>query len=118
MKQQNNHPIYKMSFASIYKCYVEKVEKKDKTKEQLDKIIFWLMGYSKKSLGKVIKDKINLGDFIKNAPKLNPNRNLIKGVICGIRVEDMEKGLMKEIRYLDKLVDELARGKKFENILR
>ncbi|WP_342077046.1 DUF2200 domain-containing protein [Yoonia sp. SS1-5] len=112
------HPIFQTSFASIYPHYVTKVEKKGKTKAQLDEIIAWLTGYDDDGLAQALEDKRDFTAFFADAPKMNPNRSLIKGVVCGIRVEDIEDPLMQEIRYLDKLVDELARGKKFENILR
>lgn len=112
------HKVLKMSFASIYPHYVTKVEKKGKTKAQLDEIIEWLMGYDADGLAQALADERDCEAFITQAPQLNPNRKLITGVICGIRVEDIEDPLMQELRYMDKLVDELARGKKFENILR
>ncbi len=112
------HPIFQMSFASVYPHYVTKVEKKGKTKAQLDEIIAWLTGYDADGLAEVLDDERDFEAFFADAPKMNPNRALIKGVVCGVRVEDIEDPLMQEIRYLDKLVDELARGKKFENILR
>ena len=112
------HQIFQMSFASVYPHYVTKVEKKGKAKAQLDEIIAWLTGYDADGLAEVFADQRNFEAFFADAPKMNPNRSLIKGVVCGVRVEDIEDPLMQEIRYLDKLVDELARGKKFENILR
>ena len=112
------HPIFKMSFASIYPHYVAKVEKKDRSKAQLDEIIAWLTGYDAAGLEEALKDERDLETFFAQAPQMNPKRASIKGVICGVRVEEIEDPLMREIRYLDKLVDELARGKKFENILR
>lgn len=113
-----SHPIFKMSFASIYPHYVAKVEKKARSKAQLDEIIAWLTGYDAKGLEEALKDERDFEAFFAEAPQMNPKRALIKGVICGVRVEEIEDPLMREIRYLDKLVDELARGKKFENILR
>ena len=113
-----SHPIFKMSFASIYPHYVAKVEKKERSKAQLDEIIEWLTGYDAKGLEEVLSDERDLETFFAQAPQMNPKRELIKGVVCGVRVEEIEDPLMREIRYLDKLVDELARGKKFENILR
>lgn len=112
------HPIFQTSFASIYPHYVTKVEKKGKTKAQLDEIIAWLTGYDADGLAGVLADRRDFETFFADAPRMNPNRALIKGVVCGVRVEDITDPLMQEIRYLDKLVDELARGKKFENILR
>lgn len=110
--------VFKMSFASIYPHYVAKVEKKDKSKAQLDEIIHWLTGYDAAGLAEVLEDERDFEAFFAQAPAMNPNRTLITGVVCGKRVEDIEDPLMREIRYLDKLVDELARGKTFENILR
>ncbi|MGD8809231.1 MAG: DUF2200 domain-containing protein [Gammaproteobacteria bacterium] len=115
MKQ---HRIYRMSFASVYPLYVNKAEKKGRTKAEVDEIIRWLTGYSQKSLEARLKAETDLETFFADAPKLNPQRTLIKGVVCGVRVEDIEEPMMREIRYLDKLIDELARGKKMENILR
>ena len=112
------HRIFTMSFASVYPHYVTKAEKKDRTKADVDKIICWLTGYSKKGLDKQLKDKTDFQTFFAKAPQMNPSRSLIKGVICGIRVEEIEDPLMREIRYLDKLIDELARGKAMEKILR
>lgn len=110
--------VFKMSFASIYVHYVNKVLKKDKPKAQLDEIIHWLTGYDNDGLAQVLEDERDFETFFAKAPAMNPKRKLIKGVVCGHRVEDIEDPLMQEIRYLDKLIDELARGKKFENILR
>lgn len=112
------HRIYTMSFAGVYPHYITKAEKKGRTKEEVDQIIEWLTGYDEKKLEKVIADKTNFEDFFAQAPKLNHNRQLIKGVVCGVRIEEIEDPLMKEVRYLDKLIDELARGKKMEKILR
>lgn len=112
------HRIYTMSFASVYPSYINKAERKGRTKAEVDEIIFWLTGYSQKQFNKLLKDETNFETFFNEAPQLNPNRTLITGLICGIRVEDMEPSIMKEIRYLDKLIDELARGKKIESILR
>ena len=110
--------VYKMTFASVYPHYVAKAEKKGRTKAEVDKIICWLTGYSAKGLAKQIKDETNFETFLTKAPKLNPSRKLIKGVVCGIRVEEIKEPLMQEIRYLDKLIDELAKGKAMEMILR
>ena len=112
------HRIYAMAFASVYPAYVAKAEKKDRTKAEVDEIIRWLTGHSQTSLEKELENKTSFEDFFAQAPKLNPSRSLITGVICGIRVEEIEEPLMREIRYLDKLIDELARGKKMEKILR
>lgn len=114
----NNTRIYKMSFASVYPHYIQKVEKKGRTKEELDTIIFWLTGYDEKSLQQVIEQKTDFETFFAKAPQINPNVSKITGVICGYRVEDIEDKLMQQIRYLDKLVDELAKGKAMEKILR
>ncbi|EKK7205106.1 DUF2200 domain-containing protein [Listeria innocua] len=110
--------IYTMSFASVYPFYIQKVEKKDRTKEEVDEVIFWLTGYDQASLQKAIDQEIDFETFFEQAPKMNPNASLITGVICGYRVEEIEDKLMQQIRYLDKLVDELAKGKKMEEILR
>ena len=112
------HRIYAMSVASVYPLYVQKAEKKGRTRAEVDEIIRWLTGHSQTSLEKVLENKTSFEDFFAQAPKLNPSRSLITGVICGIRVEEIEEPLMREIRYLDKLIDELARGKKMEKILR
>ena len=107
-----------MSFAGVYPHYVEKAEKKGRTKEEVDECIRWLTGYTKAGLAKHIEKRTSMRDFYEKAPKFNPSASLITGVVCGIRVEDIEDPLMKKIRYLDKLVDELAKGKKMEKILR
>ncbi len=112
------HKIFAMSFASVYKLYVTKAERKLRTKAEVDEIIMWLTGYDEISLTKQIETGVDFETFFSEAPALNENRLLIKGVICGCRVEEMEDGLMREIRYLDKLIDELAKGKKMEKILR
>ncbi|WDI31277.1 DUF2200 domain-containing protein [Hyphococcus flavus] len=112
------HRIYTMSFAKVYPLYVAKAEKKDRTKAEVDKIIRWLTGYSPQKLNGQIKKQVDFETFFAEAPKLNPSRALIKGVVCGVRVEEVEEPLMREIRYLDKLIDELARGKAMEKILR
>ena len=109
--------IANMTFASVYPHYVAKVEKKGRTKKELHEVITWLTGYSEKKLKTLIKDEVNFGNFFKKA-KLNPNAHLIKGVICGYRVEEIEDPLIQQARYLDKLIDELAKGKKMEKILR
>jgi len=115
---EKNHRIYTMSFAGVYPHYVAKAEKKERTKAEVDEIIRWLTGYTQKKLEAHIEKKTDFETFFAKAPKLNPSRELIKGVICGVRVEDIEEPLMREIRYLDKLIDELARGKAMEKILR
>lgn len=107
-----------MSFASVYPHYVKKAETKGRTKKELDQIIRWLTGYSKAGLAKQIDKRTSLREFFEKAPRFNSNASLIKGVVCGIRVEQIEDPLMQKIRYLDKLIDELAKGKKMEKILR
>ena len=114
----NNHRIYKLSFASVYPLYITKAEKKGRTKEEVDEIIKWLTGYDNDSLKTVIDQEISFELFFSNAPNLHPNRSSIKGVICGVRIEEIEDDLMREIRYLDKLIDELAKGRTMEKILR
>lgn len=113
-----NSRVYKMIFAGVYPHYIAKAEKKGRTKAELDEIIFWLTGYEAKSLQKQIDDKVNFETFFAEAPQLNPNVSKITGVICGYRIEEIEDPLMKKVRYLDKLVDELAKGKTIEKILR
>lgn len=113
-----NNQIYKMSFAKVYPLYIEKAEKKGRTKAEVDEIIRWLTGYSQEELEEQLDKETDFETFFTKAPQLNPSRTLIKGVICGVRVEDIEDPLMKEIRYLDKLIDELAKGKAMEKILR
>jgi len=110
--------VFALSFAGVYPHYVKKAETKGRTKEELDEVIRWLTGYSEAGLEKVIRDRIDLRTFFDKAPKMNPNASLIKGVVCGIRVEEIEDPLMQKIRYMDKLIDELAKGKKMEKILR
>jgi hypothetical protein len=110
--------IYAMSFASIYPLYIQKAEKKGRTKAEVDEVICWLTGHHAKSLQKVIDAKTDLETFFAKAPRFHPNASLIKGVVCGVRVEDLEDETMRKIRYLDKLIDELAKGKAMEKILR
>lgn len=112
------HKIYTMSFASVYPHYVTKAERKGRTKAEVDQIICWLTGYSQEQLEDQLRKKKNVENFFIEAPELNTARMMIKGVICGVRVEDIEEPMMQEIRYLDKLIDELARGKVMEKILR
>ena len=114
----NNTRVFKMSFASVYPHYVAKAEKKGRTKEELHQIIHWLTGYDEKALQKILNDKTDFETFFARAPRMNPNVSKITGVICGYRVEEIEDPLMQKIRYLDKLVDELAKGRKMEKILR
>ncbi|RSK28843.1 DUF2200 domain-containing protein [Bacillus sp. HMF5848] len=112
------HKIYTMSVASVYPHYVKKAEKKGRLKTEVDEIIRWLTGYSPEELEAQLEKQIDFETFFAEAPQLHPSRNLIKGVICGVRVEDIEEPTMQEIRYLDKLIDELAKGKAMEKILR
>jgi hypothetical protein len=120
MKQGDlsNHRIYKMSVASVYPYYIEKAQKKGRTKKEVDEIMMWLTGFSPKQLNEQLNSNTDFETFFANAPKLNPARHMITGVICGVRVEDIKHPLMQNIRYLDKLIDELARGKALEKILR
>jgi hypothetical protein len=113
----DNTRVFKMSFAGVYPHYINKAEKKGRTKEELDTIICWLTGYDQQALQEQIDRKVDFETFFAQAPQLNPNASKITGVICGYRVEEME-GLMQKIRYLDKLVDELAKGKAMDKILR
>ena len=107
-----------MSFASIYPLYITKVEKKGRTKAEVDEVVRWLTGYSPKKLESQLKKEVDLETFFAQAPKMNPSRTLITGVICGVRLEEIEDPLMREIRYMDKLIDELAKGRPMEKILR
>jgi hypothetical protein len=112
------HNIFKTAFAKVYPMYVQKAERKGRTKEEVDQIICWLTGYDQKGLGRQIEQQNDFETFFAQAPAMHPNASLIKGVVCGIRVEEIEDPLMQKIRYLDKLVDELAKGKAMEKILR
>ncbi|GAA0409626.1 DUF2200 domain-containing protein [Paenibacillus motobuensis] len=112
------HRIYTTSVASVYPHYVTKAERKGRTKTEVDEIIRWLTGYSQEELEAQLGKKTDFETFFAEAPQLNPSRDLIKGVVCGVRVEDIEEPTMQEIRYLDKLIDELAKGKAMEKILR
>lgn len=114
----DNTRVYKLLFSSVYPLYIKKVERKGHTKEEVDTVIFWLTGYNEKTLQKQIDKQSNFEDFFAEAPQLNPNVSKITGVICGYRVEDIEDPLVQKVRYLDKLVDEVANGKKMEKILR
>ena len=114
----DNSRVYRMSFASVYPLYIHKAERKGRTKAEVDEIIFWLTGYNKQTLQKHIDDKTDFETFFAQAPQLNPNVSKITGVICGYHVEEIEDKLMQKIRYLDKLVDELAKGKAMDKILR
>lgn len=110
--------IYKLLFSSVYSLYIQKVEKKGRTKEELDTVIFWLTGYNEQTLQEQIDLKNNFETFFAQAPQLNPNAPKITGVICGYRIEEIEDKVIRKMRYLDKLVDELAKGRKMEKILR
>src|SRR6516225_5074936 len=111
------HRIYTVSFASVYPMYITKAEKKGRTKTDVDEIIRWLTGYSQEELEAQLEKQTNFETFFAEAPRLNPSRALIRGVVCGVRVEDIQEPTMQEIRYLDKLIDELAKGKTMEKIL-
>lgn len=114
----NNTRVYKMSFAGVYPHYINKAEKKNRTKAEVDEIIFWLTGYDEQTLQQHLENKTDFENFFAQAPQLNPNVSKITGVICGYRVEEIEDDLMQKIRYLDKLIDELSKGKSMEKILR
>ncbi|MEW5798639.1 MAG: DUF2200 domain-containing protein [Bacteroidota bacterium] len=114
----DNTRVYRISFASIYPLYIQKAEKKGRTKAEVDAVIFWLTGYNKKTLQQQIDMRSDLETFFAQAPKMNPNVSKITGMICGYRVEEIEDKLMQKIRYMDKLVDELAKGRTMEKILR
>lgn len=118
MTKVTKHRIYAMSFASVYPHYLTKAEKNGRKKTEVDKIIRWLTGYNQRQLNTQIKKESTFEAFFANAPEMNPSRSLIKGVVCGVRVEEVEEPLMREIRYLDKLIDELTRGKAMKKILR
>ena len=114
----DKHRVFKMSFASVYPLYVQKAEKKGRKKQEVDEVICWLTGYSPRTLAEQIKRKSDLETFFREAPALHPNTSKITGVICGVRIEEIEDPLMRKIRYMDKLVDELAKGRPMEKILR
>ena len=114
----DNSRVYKMTFASVYPHYINKVEKKGRTQAELETVIHWLTGYDKKALQKVIADKFDLETFFRKAPRMNPLASKITGMICGYRIEEIEDELMRKVRYLDKLVDELAKGRSMDKILR
>ncbi len=113
----DKHRIFKMSFASVYPLYVQKAERKGRKKDEVDQVICWLTGYSPQGLARQIKQGTDLETFFREAPALNPNARRITGVICGVRIEEIEHPLMRKIRYMDKLVDELAKGRPIEKIL-
>ncbi len=117
-KMNNNTRIYKMSFAGVYPHYIQKAEKKGRTKDEVDEIIFWLTGYDKNTLQYHLDNKTDFENFFAQAPQINPNVSKITGVICGYRVEEIEDQLIQKVRYLDKLIDELAKGKAMDKILR
>ena len=114
----DNARVFKMKFGKIYPMLVAKAEKKGRTKEEVDEVIYWLLGYTPEGLQQQLEADVTTGDFFENAPQLNPNASLITGVVYGVRVEEIEDETMQKIRYLDKLVDELAKGKPMEKILR
>lgn len=118
MNNKSNKRVFGYIFANVYPLYIEKAERKNRTKDEVDQTICWLTGYSQAGLQQQIKQGHDLETFFAQAPALNPNRSQIKGVICGVRVEEIEDPLMQNIRYLDKLIDELAKGKAMEKILR
>lgn len=110
--------VFAMPFAGVYPHYISKAEKKGRTKDEVDQVLRWLTGYNQRQLNAQIEKKVGLKGFIDSAPELNPNRTLITGIVCGVRVEEVEDPTMREIRYMDKLIDELAKGKAMEKILR
>ena len=114
----NNQRVYDYSFAKIYQLYLTKAERKERRAEEVDQILFWLAGHDRESLDQVIASGITLEQFFAQAPAMNPARSLVTGVICGVRIEEIEEPMMREIRIMDKLVDELAKGRKMEKILR
>lgn len=116
--KMKNEKVYKMAFAKVYPLLVNKVEKKSRTKDELNQVIYWLTGYDEEGLKAQLEREVDYRTFFEEAPKLNPNADMIKGVVCGVRVEEIEEPLMQKIRWLDKLVDELAKGKSMEKILR
>jgi hypothetical protein len=118
MNNKSNNRIFTMKFANVYPLYVQKAERKSRTKEEVDQVICWLTGYDQAGLQEQIEQGTDFETFFAQAPALNPNRSLIKGIVCGVRVEEIEDPLMQKVRYLDKLIDELAKGKTMEKILR
>ena len=118
MNNKSNTRVFGMKFANLYPLYVQKAERKNRTKKEVDQVICWLTGYNQAGLQQQIKQGNDLETFFAQAPVMNPNTSLIKGVVCGVRVEEIEDPLMQKIRYLDKLIDELAKGKAMEKILR
>ena len=118
MNKKSNDRIFTMKFANVYPLYVQKAQRKNRTKAEVDQTICWLTGYSQTGLHRQIEQGNDFATFFAQAPAMNPNRSLIKGIVCGVRVEEIENPLMQNIRYLDKLIDELAKGKAMEKILR
>ncbi|MCB9132315.1 MAG: DUF2200 domain-containing protein [Anaerolineales bacterium] len=118
MNNKSNSRIYGMKFAGVYPLYIQKAERKNRTKEEVDQIVCWLTGFDQAGLEQQIQQDNDFETFFAQAPAMNPNRALIKGMVCGVRVEEIEDPLVQEVRYLDKLIDELAKGKKMEKILR
>jgi hypothetical protein len=118
MNNKSNNRVFGMKFADIYPLYVQKAKRKNRTREEVDQIICWLTGYNQAGLQQQIEQEDDFETFFAQAPAINPNSSLIKGVVCGVRVEEIEDPLMQKIRYLDKLIDELAKGKAMEKILR
>ena len=116
--QKQLERVYKMAFATVYPLYIQKAARKGRSKEEVDEVIRWLTGYDKAGLEKQIDQQVNFEEFFSQSPRLNPSRALIKGVVCGVRVEDIEDPVIREVRYLDKLIDELAKGRPMEKILR
>lgn len=112
------HPVFAMTFAKVYPLYVQKAERKNRTKKEVDQVICWLTGYDQAGLRKQIKDEVDIETFFNQAPAFHPKSSLITGVVCGVRVEEVDDPLMRKVRYLDKLIDELAKGKAMERILR
>ncbi len=113
----SDHPIFKMAFSKIYPMYVQKAENKGRTKEEVDEVLTWVTGYSHDELHKQVVREVSCRTFVEEAP-LNPDRTLVKGVVCGVRVEEVDDPIMRELRYMDKVVDELAKGKKLEKVIR
>ncbi len=118
MNNKSNQRVYRMKFSDVYPLYIQKAERKERTKKEVDQVICWLTGYNQAGLQQQIKLGNDFETFFAQAPALNPKRSLIKGTVCGVRVEEIEDPLMQKIRYLDKLIDELAKGKAMEKILR
>lgn len=118
VRSMSNEKVFAMKFARIYPLLVQKAERKNRTKQEVDEIIFWLTGYDEKGLEQQLQNDVDYQTFFEQAPCMNPNCEKIKGVVCGVRVEEIEDPMMRQIRYLDKLIDELAKGKAMEKILR